>query len=248
MILTNQPIDQNEISVIEKETESIFSLIETDENSEGFVKTASSKNDDEDEGMEEQIMFTSKEIEHPHYEVFTCLTTIKKNNKSLIMVSFYMKESYLGRYLIKRNFYFLKKSMGGAKKLYKNFVTETKKTRRDYYDDEIMHTEIVRLLQNYINESSGDFKSERDSIGTTVKRTQTDSSTVTDWFYRNKTKQDEYREVRSGVVKEKKDYVVKSAIQNNMSPIEEWFYANKKSMEERRSVRGGSILFGDEEF
>ena len=220
-------------SRINKESDKIFKIFEKHSNREGLTKTASSgdekvadsedlkcsvavkdiveenekfaaKEDDlDDDIFEDRVTFVSKELKDPHYEVYVSNAKIKKANKMIWLVSYYMRELYLGRYLIKRNMYFLDKNKTAAKTMFKDLVKETKFIRKSYYLEEIMSSNIPQMTQNLANSVEGDFVfDDEESLGTTVSRKHNNESTVYEWFYRNKYKADERREGYHGIDEE----------------------------------------------
>jgi hypothetical protein len=176
---------------IDKQIEEIFSSVSEDV----IVKTASTDtSDDDDDIKEDRVTFISKEIKDPHYEAYVSQAKIKKSGKSMRMVSYYVKENYLGRYLIKRNYYFYDKNKKEANNAYDILIDNTKKIRKKYYQEEIMSANIPQETQNLSNSMQGDFTFDsEDTLGTTVSRNHLNGSAVYDWFYRNKEKIDEIR-------------------------------------------------------
>ena len=158
---------------------------------------ASKKDDDYDEDLdifEDRVTFVSKEVKDPHYEVYVAQAKIKKDGKWIWLVTYYMRELYLGRYLIKRNVYFLEKNKSEAKSLFKDLVKATKQIRVEYYSDEIISSKIPQLTQNLINSVTGDFVfGNEDKLGTTVSRKHLNESAVYEWFHRNNFQREDRR-------------------------------------------------------
>ena len=110
------------------------------------------------------------------------------------MVSFFLRDLYLGRYLINRNLYFLKTNHNQAKKAFKDFIAKSKEVRDDYYNEECLSIKIPIELQNYAIEKTGDFDyKNEDTLGTSVQRQHFNESTVYEWFRSNNDKLQEQR-------------------------------------------------------
>jgi hypothetical protein len=143
---------------------------------------------------ENRTMIVSKEIKDPNYEAYITKVAVTKNSEKIFMVSYFLRELYLGRYLINRNLYFLKNNHAEAKKAYKELIAFTEETRESYYSEEIASINLPIKLQNHVIDMSGDFDfKDEDILGTSVKRKQMNESTVYDWFRSNEVKLKEQR-------------------------------------------------------
>jgi hypothetical protein len=118
----------------------------------------------------EVIKIVSKRIEHSHYHAYLALNDIMRDGKSWYMVSILLKDEYLGRYLVKRNYYFYPDNKDGARKCFYDLIDEMGGVRKSYYSDDIdivnIQPEIRRITDNF----KGDVNLEQDDLGTTVKR------------------------------------------------------------------------------
>lgn len=167
-----------------------------------YKKAIASQEDDLDNGLdleEEKITIVSKEIKDPNYEAYITKVAITKNGEKIYMVSFFLTDLYLGRYLINRNLYFLPNNHSQAKQAYNDLISHTKKIRNEYYAEDFANIYIPIKLQNYAIEKSGDFDfKNEDKLGTTVQRTHHNESTVYEWFRTNQEKSEQHRKHKRG--------------------------------------------------
>jgi len=148
------------------------------------------------------IVIVSKNTRDSHYESYIYSFGANKDGKDMQIVSYFMKELYLGRYLIKRNYYFLDKK--DAESMFEDLESETERVRDEYYDGKYSNSEVPVTIQNYLSDKSGDIEDEENSIGTTVKKQIKDESGVRDWFGRGKEikTEDNSTKKESGVTQE----------------------------------------------
>lgn len=136
-------------------------------NSKSLEKTAETKSGDK----QETIHIASKEIKDSHYQVDVSKDTVNREGQDLIMVSVYARESYLGRYLIKRNFFYLPDNNDGADESFKEICAKMNKIKKSYHSGRInikaVTSEMTRVVQGILSDIK--FK-EEDDLGTTVKR------------------------------------------------------------------------------
>jgi hypothetical protein len=120
---------------------------------------------------QENILIASKEIKDSHYQVDVSKDLIDREGKSLYMVSVYARESYLGRYLVKRNFFYLADNESGADEAFDELCAKMTKIKSSYHSGKIgiksVTTEMVRVIHGVLSDVT--FKDENE-IGTTVKR------------------------------------------------------------------------------
>ena len=203
--------------------ETVFSVIDSlSKNRDSLVKTASSNLDQKinvnnkdinvnltykklvtaqqnntDSGLdleEERLTIVSKEIKDPNYEAYVTKVAVTKDNQKIYMVSFFLRDLYLGRYLINRNLYFLKENHSKAKEAFNKFIATTKRVRNEYYAENLANIYIPKELQNYAIDQAGDFDfKNEDKLGTTVQRKHHNESTVYEWFRTNQEKLEEQR-------------------------------------------------------
>lgn len=134
----------------------------------GLNKEAAEKNG---EDAEETVKIASKKIKDSHYFFDVAKTAVSRDGKSLIMVSAYMREGYLGRYLIKRNFYFLPDNGEEAADVYESLIKNCRRTKQRYYDDKISINDIFPEVKSFLDGTRGDLEDEEeDRAGTAYYR------------------------------------------------------------------------------
>ena len=134
---------------------------------DGITKQAKTKHDSD----RKNIVISSKNVKDPHYEFDITNDEIIKNGKSLIMVSAYMKEGYLGGYLIKRNYYFVEGNKKDAGYVYDDLVEKIERIKNRYHSGKIASKEIFVEIKSLLDSTKGDLESkEEDNLGTAHKK------------------------------------------------------------------------------
>jgi len=124
------------------------------------------------EGRErrDDIKIVSKHIKDSHYQVDVSKDIIKQNGKEVIMVSCYARDAYLGRYLIKRNYFYTLDREKSANNTYDEIMVKVASIKDRYYNELIdvsgIFTQIKKVLDGVISE----IEMKEDSLGTNVKR------------------------------------------------------------------------------
>lgn len=137
---------------------------------EQMIKEAKSK----DSSAQEIIKIASKDIKDSHYDIDVCKNQIVKNGTSLIMVSAYMREAYLGRYLIKRNYYFVDNNNKDSEYVFADLIEKFKRIKTRYLEGKISSKEIFVEAKSLLDATKGDMVlDEHEDIGTTVRRDRT---------------------------------------------------------------------------
>lgn len=187
-------VEKNKDNIIKTASSSVDNIDKyiTDDNLKSSVTVndiiVEAKSEESGNDLEEQrLTIISKEIKDPHYEANITKVKMKKGGKNIYVVSYFLRETYLGRYLINRNFYFLEKNHKRAKKLYSDLAEKTEEVRNEYYGTEnFTSIKIPIQLQNYTIDQTGDFNFENEkSLGTTVQRKHVNESSVYEWFREN---------------------------------------------------------------
>jgi len=118
----------------------------------------------------DEIKIASKSVKDSNYQIDISKDIITKNSKKIIMVSCYARDSYLGRYLIKRNFFYTTDREAAANEAYDEILLKTSALKDRYYSEIIdvagISTQIKTILDGVISE----LKFEEDMLGTTVRR------------------------------------------------------------------------------
>ena len=141
-----------------------------DEDAFGRIMTKASQIKSGNVEESKTIKIVSKQLKDSHYEVDVSKDFIKHNGHNLCMVSCYAKDLYLGRYIIKRNYFFSSEREVSANKTYDEVITKMASLKDRYYEEvigiESITTQMKKILDGVISEIS----IEDDSLGTTVKR------------------------------------------------------------------------------
>jgi len=117
------------------------------------------------------IKIASKEIKDSHYQVDVSKDMISKNGKKLIMISAYIREGYLGRYLMKRNYYYFPKNEKYADDTFAEIVNKVKRIKKSYHEGGIeikgVTSNVYRIFDGIISDVKFD---KEDDLGTNTKR------------------------------------------------------------------------------
>lgn len=120
---------------------------------------------------EQTVKIASKEIKDSHYQVDVSKDVVEKDGLGLIMVSAYFRDAYLGRYLIKRNYYFYPDNEDGADETFDEICGKMKKIKKNYYSGKTnvksIFSDVHKTLHGIISDIKFD---DEDELGTTVKR------------------------------------------------------------------------------
>ena len=122
---------------------------------------------------QEVVKIASKKIQDSHYDIDLAKSSVVHDGKKIILVSFYMREAYLGRYLIKRNYYFLPDNETDATYVFDDLLTKSKRTRDRYYNEKIGVKAIFPEVKAFLDGARGDLELDNDKLGTTVTREDT---------------------------------------------------------------------------
>ncbi len=137
--------------------------------STSIEKNASKK----DKSREETIKIASKEVKDSHYQIDVSKDSIEKSGMKLHMISVYTRDAYLGRYLIKRNFYYLNDNESSADETFDELTNKIRKIKAKYHGDKCTVNGILTDVKNILIGVVSDMKFEKeDDLGTTVKRNQ----------------------------------------------------------------------------
>jgi hypothetical protein len=120
-------------------------------------KTGREKRDD--------IKIVSKSIKDSHYQVDVSKDVVKQNGKEVFMVSCYAKDSYLGRYLIKRNYFYTVDREKFADSAYDEIMTKIGALKDRYYNEVIDISGVFGQIKQVLDGVISEIKMEEDSIG-----------------------------------------------------------------------------------
>lgn len=142
-----------------------------------MMKNASEEKTSDSE--EETIRIASKKIKDSHYFFDITKDRVSKNGKSLILVAALMREGYLGRYLIKRNYWFLPDNNTEASDVYNELRKRCQRVRRRYYDEKIAVNGIFPEVKAFLDGTRGDLEDiEEDNVGTAHYRNKETGHTL----------------------------------------------------------------------
>jgi hypothetical protein len=117
------------------------------------------------------IKIPSTSVKDSHYFIDISLDSIKKSDKSLVMVSLLLREGYLGRYMIKRCFYYLPSNLKEAESTYEELIRKSNHLKKRYLNNEAKIFDILPNVKSVLDGIHGDFEfNGEDSLGATVNR------------------------------------------------------------------------------
>lgn len=118
----------------------------------------------------DDIKIVSKSIKDSHYQVDISKDIISKSGKKMFMISCYARDSYLGRYLIKRNYFYTEDREKFANESYEEILTKVGAIKDRYYNEVIDVSEIFAQMKKVLDGVISEIKSEEDSIATNINR------------------------------------------------------------------------------
>ena len=130
--------------------------------SASMVKDSKERRDD--------IKIVSKSIKDSHYQVDVSKDIIQKSGKKMIMVSCYARDAHLGRYLIKRNYFYTEDRNTFADNAYDEILTKVAAIKDRYYNEIIDVSGIFTQLKQSLDGVISEIEIKEDSLGTTVRR------------------------------------------------------------------------------
>lgn len=124
------------------------------------------------EGQErtESIKIVSKSVKDSHYQVDISKDVIQKEGKKIFMVSCYARDAYLGRYLIKRNYFYTIDREKFANNSYDEILTKIGSIKDRYYNEIIDVSGIFNQIKQVLDGVISEISINEDSIGTNVHR------------------------------------------------------------------------------
>ena len=137
------------------------------------VKSAAIKSSNKGERSDE-IKIASKEIKDSHYQVDVSKDIVNRNGRNVHMISCYMRDAYLGRYIIKRNYFYTNNRESAANDAYDEILTKMTALKDRYYNGISTISEITPQAKIILDGVISEIKMEEDSLGTTVDRHQYD--------------------------------------------------------------------------
>ena len=146
----------------EDNVKELINKIATD--STNIDKEASSKERKTD------IKIASKHVKDSHYQIDISKDIIQKDGKKMFMVSCYARDAYLGRYLIKRNYFYTTDREKFADNSYDEILTKVSSIKDRYYNEIINVSGILPQIKQVLDGVISEIEIKEDSLGTTVRR------------------------------------------------------------------------------
>ena len=117
------------------------------------------------------VKIASTSVKDSHYFMDVSIDPIKKSDKSLTMVSLLLREGYLGKYMIKRCFYYLPTNAKEAEATYDELVRKAEGVKKRYLQGDSKPFDVLPQVKAFLDGVRGDFEfKDEDCLGTTVKR------------------------------------------------------------------------------
>lgn len=113
----------------------------------------------------DEIKIVSKSQKDSHYQIDISKDLVNKDKKSVFMISCYARDAYLGRYLIKRNFFYSGDREESANQAYEEILTKTAAIKERYYNEVIDVSDIFSQMKKMLDGVISEIKSEEDSVG-----------------------------------------------------------------------------------
>jgi hypothetical protein len=118
----------------------------------------------------DDIKIVSKSVKDSHYQIDISKDIIQREGKRMIMVSCYARDAYLGRYLIKRNYFYTSDRNKFADNAYDEILTKVSDIKDRYYNEVIDVKGIFEQIKQSLDGVISEVEIKEDSLGTTVNR------------------------------------------------------------------------------
>jgi hypothetical protein len=135
----------------------------------GSVSKEASINKDSKE-RKDDIKIVSKSIKDSHFQVDISKDIIKQNGQEVFMVSCYARDAYLGRYLIKRNYFYTTDREKEANSSYDEIMTKVASIKDRYYNELIETSAIFTQIKQVLDGVISEIEIKENSIATNIKR------------------------------------------------------------------------------
>ena len=105
---------------------------------------------------ETNVKIVSKALKDSHYQVDVSKGVIIHKGRKVLMVSCYARDAYLGRYLIKRNYFFTTEREASANDAYDEIVKKVDALKDRYYNEILdvagIFAQTKRILDGVVSE------------------------------------------------------------------------------------------------
>jgi hypothetical protein len=118
----------------------------------------------------DDIKIVSKNIKDSHYQIDISKDIIQRAGRKMIMVSCYARDAYLGRYLIKRNYFYTEDRNKFADNAYNEILTKMGDIKDRYYNEVIDVQGIFKQIKQSLDGVISEIEIKEDTLGTTVSR------------------------------------------------------------------------------
>ncbi len=118
----------------------------------------------------DDIKIVSKSVKDSHYQIDISKDVIQREGKKMIMVSCYARDAYLGRYLIKRNYFYTPDRNKFADNAYDEILTKVGDIKDRYYNEVINVKAVFEQIKQSLDGVISEIEIKEDSLGTTVSR------------------------------------------------------------------------------
>jgi hypothetical protein len=127
------------------------------------IKEASIKKAGKDRS--DAIKIVSKSVKDSHYQIDVSKDVVSKDGQKVVMVSCYARDAYLGRYLIKRNYFFTPDRERFADQAYDEIMVKVGAIKDRYYNEVIDVHGITTQLKTILDGVVSEIRSEEDQVG-----------------------------------------------------------------------------------
>jgi len=118
----------------------------------------------------DEIKIVSRRQKDSHYQVDVSKDLITDNGRKIFMVSCYARDAYLGRYLIKRNYFYTEPREKSANEAYDEIITKMSALKDRYYSEVIGVQSISTQLKAILDGVISELQSDDDTLATNIKR------------------------------------------------------------------------------
>ena len=123
----------------------------------------------------DEIKIVSRAQRDSHYQVDISKDMITLHGKKVHMVSCYARDAYLGRYIVKRNYFFTSEREKAANEAYDEIQTKMAALKDRYYNEVMEVSAISTQLKMVLDGVVSEIKIEEDSISTNINRSPLDN-------------------------------------------------------------------------
>lgn len=143
---------------------------------QGLIEKLSTKDDltkqaaKKSANRSDDIKIASKAIKDSHYQIDLSKDLVVKGGSKIFMVSCYGRDAYLGRYLVKRNYYFTADREAAADDAYDEIYNKMNALKDRYYSGILPVSSISTQMRKVLDGVISEIASEEDELATNIKR------------------------------------------------------------------------------